>query len=183
MTRTFPALRKHWLALAATVAVLMAAALAAGTLSAANERQQPEARPLAQQSVTNGIDPGLAAHLPAAELEPPQNEPGSSVNQVVPESGGSDALAQWLAEQPETMGFITEEDAVTADPGTMDWLLYQAVYKGVLTQEEADAVQAWYDRRPSSQEAPGLLDHQPGYLSRPQGTDINRELFRDGESR
>ena len=184
MTRTFPAFRKHWLVLAAAVAILLAAALAAGTLFAANERQQPEARPLAQQSVTDAMDPGLAAHLPAAaELEPPQNEPGSGVNQVVPESGGSDALAQWLAEQPETMGFITEEDVVTADPGTMDWLLYQAVYKGVLTQEEADAVQAWYDRRPSSQEAPGLLDHQPGYLSRPQDTDINRELFRDGESR
>ena len=185
MTRTFPAFRKHRLALAAAVAVLLAAALAAGTLFAANERQQPEARPLAQQSVTDAMDPGLAADLSAAEAKPetPSDEPGSGVNQVVPESGGSDALAQWLAEQPETMGFITEEDAVTADPDTMDWLLYQAVYKGVLTQEEADAVQAWYDRRPSTANAPGLLNYQLGYLHQPSDEDSIRELFGDTESR
>ena len=43
MTRTFPAFRKYWLVLAATV-VLLAAALTAGTLFATNESAR--SRPL-----------------------------------------------------------------------------------------------------------------------------------------
>ena len=177
-------LRRHWPAAAAAV-VLLAAALTAGTLFAANERQQPELPAQSEPSFTDATDPGLAAVLPApaAGLEPLQSEPVSGVNQVAPDTGGSDVLAQWLAEQPETMGFITREDTITADPSTMDWLLYQAVYKGALTQEEADAVQTWYDRRPSSQEAPALLDQQPAYLYRPGDEDSVRELLRETEAR
>ena len=184
MTSTLVTFRKKWLALVAA-AVLVAVAFTAGTLFAANERQQPELPAQSEQSVADATDPGLAADLPvtAAESEPPQSEPGSGVAQVVPETGRSDALEQWLADRPEKMGFITEQDAITADPDTMDWLLYQAVYKDVLTQEEADAVQAWYDRRPSTQEAPELLNHQPAYLYEPGDQDNIRELLRETESR
>ena len=184
MTRAGAALRKPWPAIAA-VAVILALAVAAGTLFAANERQQPETQPLPQSSVVDASDPGLAADLLAVEAkaEPPHNEPVSGVNQVAPDTGSSDALAQWLADQPETMGFITQEDAITSDPQTMDWLLYQAVHKDVLTQGEADAIQEWYAQRPSTQEAPELLDHQPGYLYTPSDEDSVQELFRATESR
>ena len=184
MSNAVSVLRKRWLALAAIV-VLMAVALAAGTLFAANERQEQELRPPSEQSVMDATDPGLAPNFPgvAAKPEPPQDGPGAGVNQVVPDTGVSDALAQWLADQPEQMGFITQEDAITADQDTMDWLLYQAVHKDVLTQEEADAVQAWYERRPSAEEAPELLNHQPVYLYRPGDDNSIRELLRETESR
>ena len=61
--------RKRWPALAA-IAVLVAIALTAGTLFAANEWQQPEAPPLTQQPVTDAADPGRAADLPAAPPDP-----------------------------------------------------------------------------------------------------------------
>ena len=183
MTYSLSTIRKHWLAFAATV-ILLAVALAAGTLFAANERQDADLFPSSEQVPLGGTDPGFATDPPAlaakAEPEPPLTEPDPGAGQVAPDS---DALTQWLADQPETMGFITEEDAITADPDTMDWLLYQAVYKGVLTQEEADAVQNWYGQRPSTVEAPELLDHQPGYLYRPDDEDVTSELFRETESR
>ena len=130
-------------------------------------------------------DPGLTAEYRAlvAQDAAKQGGPGAVPGQVVPVTGNSEALAQWLDEQPEKMGFITREDALTADVDTMDWLLYQAVYKDVLTQEDADAVQAWYDRRPSSEEAPELLNHQPVYLHRPGDDNSVRELLRETESR
>ena len=184
MTRTFPAFRKHWLALAATV-VLLAAALTAGTLFAANERQDPDLFPLSEQLPSDGTDPGLADEAPAlmVEAELPENEAGSGVSQVTSESDGSDALAQWLADRPEVMGPFTVEEAMSADSQTVDWLLYQAVYKEVMTQGEADTFEAWYNQRPSSEAAPELLNHQPAYLDRPNDQGSIREMFGETETR
>lgn len=69
MTSSISVLRKRWLALAA-VLVLVAIALTAGTLFAANERQQPEAQPQSRQSVADAVDTGLAPDLPAAPPVP-----------------------------------------------------------------------------------------------------------------
>ena len=184
MTRTFHAFRKHWLALAATV-VLLAAALAAGTLFAANDRQDPDLFPLSEQLPSDGTDPGLADEAPAlmVEAELPENESGSSAAQVTSETGSSDALAEWLANRPEVMGPFTVQDSMTTDPQTVDWILYQAVYKEVMTQDEADAFQDWYNQRPSTQEAPELLNHLPAYLDRPHQPDNSVEMFRDMEAR
>ena len=189
MSSAISVFRKRWLVLVAIV-VLMAVALATGTLFAANERQNPDIQPasgqLPSEPLTNHeTDPGLAAEYRALMVQDAaeQDEPGAGVSQVVPDADGSDPLAQWLAEQPEQMGFITREDALTADADTMDWLLYQAVYKDVLTQEEADAVQAWFDRRPSTEEAPELLQYQPTYLDTPDGRDTHIQLLRETEAR
>ena len=62
-------LRTRWLALGAA-AILLAVALTAGTLFAANERQQPEAQPQPQPSVADAADSGRAADLPAASPAP-----------------------------------------------------------------------------------------------------------------
>ena len=184
MTRTFPAFRKHWLALAATV-VLLAAALIAGTLFAANDRQDPDLFPLREQLPSDGTDPGLADEAPAlmVEAELPEHEAGTSVSQVTSESDGSDALSEWLANRPDVMGPFTVQDAMSADSQTVDWLLYQAVYKEVMTQDEADAFQDWYNQRPSTQEAPELLNHLPAYLDRPHQPDNSVGMFRDTEAR
>ena len=186
MASTIFAFRRHWLVLA-VLAVLLAAVLTFGTLSASSERQPPELRtmPMDNQSFMDATDPGLAADPPeaGAKPEPPEKEPGSGVNQVAPETGRSDALTQWLAEQPETMGFITDEDAITADPDTMDWLLYQAVYKDVLTQEEADAIQDWYDERPSVEEAPELAQYQPAHLEGSANVESLYEALEETQSR
>ena len=112
--------------------------------------------------------------------EPPQAEPVSGAGQVVSETGGSDALSDWLANQPDAMGPFTVQDAMTADSQTVDWMLYQAVHKDVMTQDEADIFQDWYDQRPSAQEAPELLNHLPVYLDRPHQPDNDVERF--GES-
>ncbi len=69
MSSAISVLRKRWLALAAMVA-LLAVALTAGTLFAANERQQPETQPLAQQSVIGTTAPSLAPNLPATPPVP-----------------------------------------------------------------------------------------------------------------
>ena len=186
MMPTIPAFRKHWLVLAATVA-LLAVALTAGTLFAANERRQPDLRPLSEQLPIDATDPGLPVDLPAppaqAQPQPPQDEPGSGVSQVTSESDGSDALAQWLADRPEALGPFTVAEAMTADSQTVDWLLYQAVYKQVMTEAEAETFLAWYDQRPSSEVAPELLNHQPAYLDRPDNPDGIREMFEETESR
>ena len=71
-------LLKHRLALAAVV-VLVAVALAAGTLFAANERQQPEGQPLPQQSVADTTDPGFAPDLPVAP-SPPERVPAQQAD-------------------------------------------------------------------------------------------------------
>ena len=170
MTPSISTLRRHWLALAAA-AVLLAAALTAGSLFAANDRQEPELFRLSEQLPLDGTEPSLsdAPPAPVAKTEPPQAGPDPGVNQVVPESGGSDPLAQWLANHPEAMGPFTAEDAMSADPESVSWILYQAVYKDVMTGAEAEAFQDWYDQRPSTEQAPELLDHQPGYLERLDG--------------
>ncbi len=183
------ALRKHRLALGA-LAIIAIIALTAGTLFAASERQQPDIQPSSGQLPSEPLtshetDPGLSEEHRAlvAQEAAQQDGPVAAPGQVVLEPQVSDALAQWLDEQPEQMGFITREDAITSDPDTMDWLLYQAVYKDVLTQEHADAVQDWYDRRPSAEEAPELLNQQPVYLHRPGDDNSVRELLRETESR
>ena len=182
-------LRKRWLAMGA-VAILAAIALAAGTLFAASDRQQPDIQPssgqLPSEPLTNHeTDPGLTGEYRALVPQDAadQDGPGAAPGQVVPEPQVSDALAQWLDEQPEQMGFITREDAITSDPDTMDWLLYQAVHKDVLTQEEANAIQTWYDQRPSTEEAPELLEHQPAYLDRPGDQSFATESLMDAEAR
>lgn len=185
MTPNNPALRKRWPVLAAIV-ILVAAALTAGTLFAANERSQPVASPaLIEQSVIDATDPGLAADTPvsAAKPQPPQGEPEAGVNQVAPDTGGSDALEQWLSNHPEKMGPFTLEKAMVADSLTVDWLLYQAVHKDVMSQEEADTFQNWYDQRPGIHEAPELLHHQPGYLGRPQDRGDYSDMFRAVDTR
>ena len=62
-------LRRRWLTLGAA-AILLAVALTAGTLFAANELQQPESQPQPQQSVVDVVDTGLAPDLPAAPPVP-----------------------------------------------------------------------------------------------------------------
>lgn len=183
MTPTIPAFRKHWLVLAATVA-LLAVTLTAGTLFAANERRQPDLRPLSEQLPVDVTDTGIAVELlPPAQAKPPLTEPGSGVGQVATESDGSDALAQWLADRPEALGPFTVAEAMTADSQTVDWLLYQAVYKQVMTEAEAETFLAWYDQRPTSEAAPELLNHQLAYLDRPDNLDGIREMFGETESR
>ena len=189
MSTGIATLRTRWLAVAAA-AVLLVMALTAGTLFAAYERQNTDIQPaigqLPSEPLTNHeTDLGLTAEYRAlaAQDEAEQNDRGTGVSQVVPDTDCSDALALWLADQPEQMGFITREDALTADADTMDWLLYQAVYKDVLTQEEADAIQAWFDRRPSVEEAPELLQHQPTHLDTPDGRNTHIKLLRETEAR
>ncbi len=62
-------LRTRWLVLGAA-AILLVVALTAGTLFAANGRQQPEAQPQPQQSVAGAADTGLAPNFPAAPPVP-----------------------------------------------------------------------------------------------------------------
>ena len=69
MTTPISVLRKRWLALAA-VLVLLAIALTAGTLLAANERQGPEDPPLSHQSVADATDTASVADLPVAPSAP-----------------------------------------------------------------------------------------------------------------
>ena len=64
-------LRTRWLALGAA-AILLAVALTAGTLFAANERQQPETQPSAADAADSGLAPDLPAVPPAPERVPAQ---------------------------------------------------------------------------------------------------------------
>ncbi len=177
--------RRRWTFLAGA-AVVLAIALTAGTLFAANERQQPAALPpLPEPAVVDATDPGLYIDLPEAEVKPvpPANGPGVGVGQVIPETDGSNALRTWLADQPGELGPFTIQDAMAADSLDVDWMLYQAVHKNVMTQEEADAFQDWYDRRPSVSEAPELMQHQPGYLDHATDPELNRKPFGEAPPR
>ena len=69
MPRSDSVFRKRWPFLVA-VAVVLAIALATGTLFAANERQQPDSRIVAQQSVTDAADTGRASDLPSVPPAP-----------------------------------------------------------------------------------------------------------------
>ena len=62
-------LRTRWLALGAA-AILLVVVLTAGTLFAANERQQSESQIVVQQSVADAADPDRAVGLPAAPPAP-----------------------------------------------------------------------------------------------------------------
>ena len=191
MSNATSILQKRWPALAAII-VLLAVAVTAGTLFAANA---PPTDPLpvakSEPPSVAETDPGLSPEYlalvardddAAAEAEPASD----GVNQVAPEQPDvSPALARWLEEKPAVMGPFTLEQAMSDDEMTTSWVLYQAVYKGVMTQEEADAYGAWYDRRPSTGEAPELLKYQPVYLDRPGGEDkgIERGLLPETDTR
>ena len=69
MSSAISVLRKRWLALPGIV-VLVAIALTAGTLFAANERQQPELPTVSQQSVMDATDPVPAVEPPLAPPAP-----------------------------------------------------------------------------------------------------------------
>ena len=147
-------IRRRWPVLAVVAVLLLL--LAAGTLFAANEREDLGLLRSSGPVPLDEHDPGMAdeAHALMVEAELPENEAGSGVSQVTSESDGSEALAQWLADRPEVMGPFTVEEAMSADSQTVDWLLYQAVYKEVMTQDEADTFQAWYDQRPAARPPP-----------------------------
>ena len=111
-------LRKRWL-VASAVVVLLAIALTAGALVAANERQQPEAQSLPQQLVADATDPGLAPGLPGA---PPATDrvliqPGDNVEEatdlppivkVPPKHPNLDSNLNQLVEEAET---VAQQDA------------------------------------------------------------------------
>lgn len=163
------------LALLATI-LLLVTVLAVGSLFAANDRPNPDTRSVADSAALDGVDPGLEARPPVVEkVVPPaavvEPEPVDGVDpgagQEIEGSGGSGALSRWLADQPEEMGPISIQDAMKADEIDIEWLLYQAVYKDTMTEEEAEDFRDWFSERPSAEEAPELLEHQPGTLYRP----------------
>ena len=179
MTRTGSALRKRWPAMAA-FAVVLALALAAGALFAVNEREQPVPEAAAEHLQPDFTDPGLyaeprppaAARLEPAEpatssnpatslTEPPEPDHDPGAEQVAPE--GSGVLARWLDDRPDEMGPFSIQDAMAADSLDVDWKLYQAVAKDLMTQAEADTFRDWHNQRPSVAEAPELLDYLPTY--------------------
>ena len=69
MNTDLTTLRTRWLALGAAT-ILLVVALTAGTLFAANERQQSESQLLPRQSVADAADSGRAADLPPAPPAP-----------------------------------------------------------------------------------------------------------------
>ena len=183
MTRAGSLFRRRWHVLAGA-AVVLAIALAAGSMFAANSGEQPVQEAAAAQVQPDLTDPGLYANLPtpgaaiaepqgpkpfiapeAALPEPPQDGQDPGVNQVVPESLG--ALATWLADRPDNMGSFSTQDSIIATDLDVEWMLYQAVENGTMTEDEADAFQAWFDQRPAADEAPELLNYVPPDIQRP----------------
>ena len=65
------------------------------------------------------------------------------------------------------MGPFSIPDAMAADSLDVEWMLYQAVRKDVMTESEADVFRAWFDQRPTADEAPELLNHLPAQIYRP----------------
>ncbi len=175
------ALGRFRLALLATI-LLLVALLAVGSLFAANDRPTPEAQPVADSAALDGVDPGLNARPPVVEkVEPPaaavEPAPGDGVDpgagQEIEGSGSSSALSQWLADRPDEMGTISIQDAMKADEIDVEWLLYQAVYKDTMTEEEAEDFRAWFSERPTVEEAPELLQQQPEGIYRSGDGDNN----------
>ena len=83
----------------------------------------------------------------------------------------------WLADRPANMGSFSTQDAIIATELDVEWMLYQAVEKGEMTEDEADAFRTWFSQRPSAEEAPELLNHLPPEIQVPganefSGTDI-----------
>ena len=112
-------LRKRWL-VASAVVVLLAVALTAGALFAANERQQHESQALPQQSVADATDPGLAPGLPGAApapervlIQPNGNEEEATdlppIVKVPPKHPNLDSNLNQLVEEAET---VAQQDAV-----------------------------------------------------------------------
>ena len=132
MVRTGSVFRQRWPFVAA-VAVVVAVAVAAGSMFAANSGEPPVQEAAAAQVQPDLTDPGLYAGSPpapnaamanpgnpprpalpvAAVAAPAQPDPDPGVNQVVPE--GSSPLASWLADRPEQMGPFSIQDAMAAD--------------------------------------------------------------------
>ena len=175
MMSNIRALGRFRLALLATI-LLLVTVLAVGTLFAANERENPDMQPAVESAHFDGVDPGLDANPPVAErVEPPAvvvaPEPGDGTDpgagQEVEGSGNSGNLSRWLADRPDGMEHFSTLDAMKADELDVEWILYQAVAKGVMGEAEADDFRAWFSERPSVEEAPELLEHQPGTFYRP----------------
>lgn len=177
MVRTGSVFRQRWPFVAA-VAVVVAVAVVAGSMFAANSGEPPVQEAAAAQAQPDLTDPGLYAAppapnaamaspgspsqpaLPAAAVAPPaQPDPDPGMNQVVPE--GSSPLASWLADRPEEMGPFSIQDSMAADDLDVEWMLYQAVEKDVMTEAEADDFRAWFDQRPTVEEAPELINYLP----------------------
>ena len=193
MTRTGSVFRRRWPVWTA-LAVVLAVGLAIGTLLATNEGEQPVPEAAAAQLQPDLTDPGLYAQPPApaapiAEPQEPQLTAASQAalpkpqqdgqdpeaDQVVPQ--GSGALAQWLANRPEEMGSFSTQDAIIATDLDMEWMLYQAVEKGEMAQDEADVFRTWFEQRPTLEEAPELANYLPGEVHLPDesgfsGTDL-----------
>ena len=169
------ALGRFRLALLATI-LLLVGVLAVGTLFAANDRENAAIQPAIESAQFDGVDPGLEARPPVAEkVEPPAivvaPEPGDGVDpgagQEVEGTGGTGALSRWLSNQPDEMGPFSIQDAMKADEIDVEWMLYQALHKDGMTESEANAFRDWFSERPSVEEAPELLEYQPGTFYRP----------------
>ena len=184
MMYSVPTIRKHRLSLVVVV-ILLATALAAGTLFAASERSQPELPPLSTQSITDATDPGFVAVLPAPpeQAQPPQDEPSAGADQAVPAPPLSHALQEWLDDQPDVLGPYTVEDTMAASYRDVDWMLYEMVHKDVMTQAEADTFMDWFEQRPSVEEAPELSQYQTAYLSRSGNAESLYEILKEVQSR
>ena len=151
------------LALLATI-LLLGTVLAVGSLFAANDRANPEIQPAVQSAHFDGVDPGLDAKPPVAERV--ESQPGDGTDpgagQEVEESGGIGTLSQWLSDRPDGIEHLSPLDAIKADEIDLEWMLYQAVQKNTMTEEEADSFRAWFAERPSVEEALDQLQQQPG---------------------
>ena len=177
MIRSGSVFRKRWPFLAAA-AVVLAVVVAAGSMFAANSGEQPVQEAAAAQAQPDLTDPGLYANpsapadaiaepqeprMPAAPQAvappPPQDGQEPGTDQVVP--AGSGALASWLADRPANMGSFSTQDAIIATDLDVEWMLYQAVEKDVMTDGEADDFRVWFNERPTIDDAPELINQLP----------------------
>ena len=177
MTRTGSLFRRRWPILV-FAAVVLAVAVAAGSMFAANSGEQPVQEAAAAQAQPDLTDPGLYANPPtpgaaiaepqepkpfiapeAALPEPPQDGQDPGVNQVAPE--GSGALSRWLADQPANMGSFSTQDSVIATSLDVEWMLYQAVENGTMTEDESDTFRTWFSQRPHGRGSAGVVEPPP----------------------
>ena len=141
MMSNIRALGRFRLAALATI-LLLVMVLAAGSLFAANERENPDIQPVGESVQLEGIDPGLDAKPPTADkVEPPavviETEPGDGADpgagqEIRRRPEGSEALClAWLADQSRRDGAVLD----AGRPGRRrnrrgEWILYQAVATG-----------------------------------------------------
>ena len=198
MTRPGSLFRRWWHVLAGA-AVVLAIALAVGPMFAANSGEQPVQEAAAAQAQPDLTDPGRHANPPApadaigepreprvpaaprAVAPPAQDGQDPGVNQVEPE--GSGVVASWLAERPANMGSFSAQDAIIATDLDVEWMLYQAVENGTMTEDESDTFRTWFDQRPTPGEAPELLDHLPPEIQVPGGDGFSGTDIRSLKSR